>query len=46
LRECSLRTYEQLLEIIDKQNELIAKLVNETFEQESFISELMREKTE
>jgi hypothetical protein len=51
LKECSeLRVCEHLLEVVQKQeetivkqNELIAKLVNENFEQENFIAVLMKE---
>jgi len=35
-----------LLEIIEAQNALIAKLVNENFEQKAFINELMRDHVE
>lgn len=42
----SLKTCLELLEIIDRQNTLIAKLVNENFEQENFIKALMQEKVE
>ena len=39
---CSvLEVIEQQKEIIEKQNEMIAKLVNENIEQESVINELM-----
>jgi hypothetical protein len=45
-----LRVCEHLLEVVQKQeetivkqNELIAKLVNENFEQENFIAVLMKE---
>ena len=51
MKECSeLRVCEHLLEVVQKQeetivkqNELIAKLVNENFEQENFIAVLMKE---
>jgi len=36
---------EELLEIINKQEEFIAKLVNENLEQENTINELMRNMT-
>lgn len=39
---CNLSICEHLLEIIEKQNNLIAKLVNENFEQENLINELMK----
>ena len=42
----NLKTYLELLEIIDRQNTLIAKLVNENLEQENIIKELMEERTE
>ena len=42
----SLKTCLELLEIIDRQNTLIAKLVNENFEQSAFIDEIMKEKIE
>jgi len=38
----NLKTVLELLEIIDRQNTLIAQLVNENFEQENFIHELMK----
>ena len=43
MKECSLRTCMELLEIIDRQNKLIAELLNENFEQASIINGLMRE---
>jgi len=54
LKECSeLRVCEHLLEVVErqedvigKQNELIAKLVNENFEQENFINVLMKEQVD
>ncbi len=54
MKECSeLRVCEHLLELVEKQekvitkqNELLAKLVNENFEQENFIAVLMREHIE
>ena len=42
----NLKCCAELLEIIEKQNALIAKLVNENFEQSAFIDELMKEKIE
>ena len=36
----NLKTALELLDIIDRQNTLIAQLVNENFEQENFISTL------
>ena len=39
----NLKTALELLEIIDQQNTLIAQLVNENFEQENFISTLMKD---
>ena len=54
MKECSeLRVCEHLLEVVErqedvigKQNELIAKLVNENFEQENFINVLMKEQVD
>ena len=43
---CSHELCSHLLEIIEKQGELITKLVNENFEQNAIINELMREKIE
>jgi len=42
----NLKTALELLEIIDRQNKLIAKLVNENLEQENIIKSLMEEKGE
>ena len=42
----NIKTCMELLEIIDRQNELIMKLVNENLEQENIIKELMEERTE
>lgn len=39
----NLKTALELLDIIDRQNELIAQLVNENFEQEAIIETLMQE---
>jgi len=39
----NLKTYLELLEIIDRQNTLIAKLVNENLEQENIINGLMKD---
>jgi hypothetical protein len=39
----NLKTALELLDIIDRQNTLIAQLVNENFEQENFISTLMED---
>lgn len=39
----SLKTALELLDIIDRQNELIAQLVNESCEQEAIIETLMQE---
>ena len=39
----NLKTALELLDIIDRQNELIAQLVNENFEQEAIIEALMQE---
>ncbi|MGB4018957.1 MAG: hypothetical protein WBK78_05615 [Syntrophomonadaceae bacterium] len=39
----NLKTALELLDIIDRQNELIAQLVNENFEQENLIDVLMKE---
>ena len=41
--ECKLEVCARLLEIIENQNDLIAKLVNENFEQSAFIEELMKD---
>ena len=41
-----LKTALELLEIIERQNELIVKLVNENFEQNAIIDDLIREKIE
>jgi len=41
LEECSLKTYMELIDIIDRQNKLIAELVNENLEQEAIIENLM-----
>lgn len=38
-----LEIIEKQAEMIDKQNEIIARLVNENAEQENLINELMRE---
>ena len=43
MEECSLKTYMELIDIIDRQNRLIAELVNENFEQENMINVLMQE---
>ena len=40
----NLKTALELLDIIDRQNTLIAKLVNENLEQENIIKTLMEEK--
>ena len=40
----NIKTALELLEIIDRQNTLIAKLVNENLEQENIIKTLMEEK--
>lgn len=42
----NLKTALELLEIIDKQNALIAELANENCEQSAIIDELMKEKIE
>jgi hypothetical protein len=42
----NLKTALELLDIIDRQNTLIAELVNENLEQENFINALMQEKVE
>ncbi len=42
----NIKTALELLEIIDRQNTLIAELVNENFEQENVIKSLMEEKNE
>ena len=39
----NLKTALELLDIIDRQNELIAQLVNESCEQEAIIETLMQE---
>jgi hypothetical protein len=39
----NLKTALELLDIIDRQNTLIAELVNENFEQENMINELMKD---
>lgn len=39
----NLKTCLELLEIIDRQNKLIAELVNENLEQENMINQLMQE---
>ena len=41
MKECSLKTCMELIEIIDRQNKLIAELVNENLEQEAIIKNLM-----
>jgi len=41
-----LELVEKQEKVITKQNELLAKLVNENFEQENFIAVLMREHIE
>jgi hypothetical protein len=41
LKECSLKTCMELIDIIDRQNKLIAELVNENLEQEAIIENLM-----
>ena len=41
MEECSLKTYMELIDIIDRQNKLIAELVNENLEQEAIIKNLM-----
>jgi hypothetical protein len=42
----NIKTALELLEIIDRQNKLIAELVNENLEQENIIKSLMEEKGE
>ena len=42
----NLKTCIELLEIIDRQNTLIAELVNESCEQEAIIEALMQEQTQ
>ena len=39
----NLKTALELLDIIDRQNTLITELVNENFEQENMINELMKD---
>lgn len=39
----NLKTALELLEIIDRQNKLIAELVNENLEQENMINQLMQD---
>ena len=41
MEECSLKTYMELIDIIDCQNKLIAELVSENLEQEAIIKNLM-----
>ena len=41
MKECSLKTCMELIDIIDRQNKLIAELVNENLEQEAIIENLM-----
>ena len=41
MKECSLKTCMELIDIIDRQNRLIAELVNENLEQEAIIENLM-----
>jgi len=41
LKECSLKTCMELIDIIDRQNKLIAELVSENLEQEAIIKNLM-----
>ena len=41
MEECSLKTYMELIDIIDRQNKLIAELVSENLEQEAIIKNLM-----
>lgn len=43
---CNYELCIHLLDIIEKQRDLITKLVNENFEQSAFIDELMKEKNE
>lgn len=42
----SLKAHLELLEIIERQNELVAKLISENFEQENIINALMQEQSE
>lgn len=42
----NIKTALELLEIIDRQSKLIAKLVNEDLEQEAIIKNLMEEREE
>ena len=44
--KCNLEICAWLLEITESQNALIAKLVNENFEQSAFIDELMKDHVE
>lgn len=41
MKECSLKTCMELIEIIDRQNKLIAELVSENLDQEAIIENLM-----
>ena len=41
MKECSLKTCMELIDIIDRQNKLIAELVSENLEQEAIIKNLM-----
>ena len=41
MKECSLKTYMELTDIINRQNKLIAELVSENLEQEAIIKNLM-----
>ena len=41
MKECSLKTCMELIDIIDRQNKLIAELVSENLEQEAIIENLM-----
>ena len=41
MKECSLKTCMELIDIIGRQNKLIAELVNENLEQEAIIENLM-----
>lgn len=50
MKECNLRVCEHLLgliekqeEVIEKQNKMIAELINKNYEQENLIEVLMRE---
>ncbi len=50
MRECNFRVCEHLLEliekqeeVIEKQNKMIAELINKNYEQENLIEVLMRE---